>query len=158
MFREVARKKNAISKDECEKLLNDQVRGVLAVLGDDGYPYGFPINHFYDDRDGHIYFHSGDVGYKLEAMRRSDKVSFCVYDKGYVKEGDWALNIKSVVVFGRIRFVEDEEKALDICRRLSYKFISSDEYIDDEIRRSKHRLVCFELVPEHMTGKLVNEK
>ena len=158
MFRELIRKNKQLSEEDCISVLKSELRGVLSVNGDDGYPYGVPVDHYYDERDGHIYFHSGDVGYKLEAMRRCDKASFCVYDKGYVAEGDWALTIKSIIVFGRIRFIDDEDKALDITRRLSHKFIDSDEYIDREIKAAKHRLVCFELIPEHMTGKLVNEK
>lgn len=39
--------------------------------------------------------------YKLDAIKKYDKVSFCVYDSGYRNEGEWALNIKCVVVFGK---------------------------------------------------------
>ena len=158
MFRELVRKKQQLSESECVELLKSELRGVLSINGDDGYPYGLPIDHYYDETDGHIYFHSGNVGYKLEMMRKDPKASYCAYDGGFLKEGDWALNIKSVIVFGKIRFIEDEEKALDICRKLSRKFTSSEEYIEKEIELAKHRLVCFELIPEYMTGKLVNEK
>ena len=158
MFRELVRKKQQLSESECVELLKSELRGVLSINGDDGYPYGLPIDHYYDETDGHIYFHSGNVGYKLEMMRKDPKASYCVYDGGFLKDGDWALNIKSVIVFGKIRFIEDEEKALDICRKLSRKFTSSEEYIEKEIELAKHRLVCFELIPEYMTGKLVNEK
>ena len=158
MFRELVRKKQQLSDEECVEVLKSELRGVLSINGDDGYPYGLPIDHYYDEEDGHIYFHSGNVGYKLEMMRKDDRASYCVYDKGFLKEGDWALNRRSVIVFGRIRFIDDEEKALDICRKLSRKFISDEEYIEYEIEHAKHRLVCFELIPEHMTGKLVNEK
>ena len=27
-----------------------------------------------------------------------DKVSFCVYDEGFKKDGEWTLNISSVIV------------------------------------------------------------
>ena len=59
MFREMARRKQQISEAECVELLKNEKRGVLSVLGDDGYPYGMPINHFYDEEDGCLYFHSG---------------------------------------------------------------------------------------------------
>ena len=158
MFREMNRKKQQLSDAECVGILTNEKRGVLSVLGDDGYPYGTPINHYYNPDDGHLYFHSGRKGHRNDAMARCDKASFCVYDQGFVKPGDWALNIRSVIVFGRLRMVEDHEKAIDISRRLSYKFTRDEAYIDEEIRRSGPGTLCLELIPEHMTGKRVQEK
>ncbi len=157
MFRDIMRIKQKISQDECIEILKAEPRGVLSVLGDGGYPYGMPMNHFYCGEDGHIYFHSGKAGHRTDAMKACDKASFCVYDGGFRREGEWALNIRSVIVFGRLRIVEDPEKVIDIARKLSYKFTSDEEYIEDEIRRAASRTLCFELIPEHMTGKLVNE-
>ena len=158
MFRELTRKKQQLTDAECVEILINEKRGVLSVLGDDGYPYGTPINHYYDPDDGHLYFHSGKRGHRNDAMARCDKASFCVYDQGFVKPGDWALNIKSVIVFGRLRIVEDHERALEISRKLSYKFTRDEDYINYEIQHSGPGVLVFELVPEHMTGTLVNEK
>ena len=102
MFREIKRFKQALSQEECVEILQNEVRGVLSVLGDEDYPYGMPINHWYNPEDGKIYFHAGPGGHREDAIKNHDKVSFCVYDSGYRKEGDWALNIKSVIVFGRM--------------------------------------------------------
>ena len=157
MFRKMIRFKQQISEEECIEILKNEKRGVLSVLGDDDYPYGMPINHFYNEEDGHIYFHGGKKGHKIDALRKHDKVSFCVYDEGFRKEDDWALNIKSVIVFGRVKFVEDYEKAMDISRKLCYKFTDDMEYIEHEVKHSGPGTLVFELVPEHMTGKLVNE-
>lgn len=158
MFREMNRKKQQLTEAQCVEILKGQLRGVLCVLGDEGYPYGTPINHYYSEEDGHLYFHSARKGHRVDAMRRCDKASFCVYNEGFRKSGDWALTIDSVVVFGRLKEVEDHEKALDISRRLSYKFTRDEEYIEDEVRRSGPGVLVFELIPEHMTGKRVNEK
>ncbi len=157
MFRDMIRVKQQLSNDECIKILKNELRGVLCVLGDDDYPYGLPINHYYCEEDGKIYFHSGKKGHKIDAICRHDKASFCVYDEGFRKEGEWALNIKSVIVFGRIEIVEDREKIYDIARRLSLKFIDDEEYIEKEIERIGFATLMFALVPEHMTGKLVCE-
>ena len=116
-----------------------------------------PINHWYCEENGHLYFHSGMKGHKVDAIRNHEKVSFCVYDQGFRKDGEWALNIKSVIVFGRIRVLDDQEKAIEIIRKLSYKYTSDAEYIEREIRTAGARTLCLELIPEHMTGKLVNE-
>ena len=158
MFRDLLRKKQQLSQEECLQVLTAEKRSVLSVLGDDGYPYGLPINHFYNEDDGKIYFHSGSAGHKLDALRRCNKASLCVYDQGFLKEGDWALNVRSVIVFGRVEFIEDREKIFDIARRLSHKFTDDEGYIEYEIQKSGQRTVMFALTPEHICGKLVNEK
>ena len=85
MFRELNRKKQQLSNEECVEILKAELRGVLSLNGDDGYPYGLPLNHFYNEDDGKLYFHSGKTGYKIDAMQRDNKASFCVYDKGFKK-------------------------------------------------------------------------
>lgn len=155
MFRDLTRKKQKLSSDECEEILKQEVRGVLAVNGDDGYPYALPINFYFDERSNKIYFHSGKVGHKLDAIANSDKASFCVYDKGYHEDGHWALNIKSVIIFGRIRVVE--EWSDELMTEFSKRFTTDMEYIHNEIEkfRKNTAILCLEI--EHMTGKLVNE-
>ncbi len=157
MFREMRRFKQQISSEECIRILKEQKRGVLSMIGDDGYPYGIPVNHWYNEEDGHLYFHGAKEGHKIDALAKCDKVSYCVYDEGYRKEGDWALNINSVVIFGRMKTVEDEEKKAMICHGVTAKFTADEAYFEKEMKSAFARVNCLELVPEHMTGKLVNE-
>ncbi|MBQ6638027.1 MAG: pyridoxamine 5'-phosphate oxidase family protein [Lachnospiraceae bacterium] len=157
MFREMRRFKQQISTEECIRVLKEQPRGVLSMLGDEGYPYGIPLNHWYSEEDGHLYFHCAKTGHKIDAITNYDKVSYCVYDEGYRKEGEWALNINSVVIFGRMKIVEDEDKKRDICINICRKFTDDEEYLQRELKNAFPRVCCLELIPEHMTGKLVNE-
>lgn len=157
MFREMVRQKQQLAKEECIEILKNEKRGVLSVLGDDDYPYGMPLNHYYCEEDGKIYFHGGKKGHKIDAMKRHDKASFCVYDEGFRKEGEWALNIRSVIVFGRIEFIPDRETTYRISAELSRKFTNDEEYIRRELEKSGPGTLMFALIPEHMTGKLVNE-
>lgn len=157
MWREITRKKQALALEECIEILKNEPRGVLSVIGDGGYPYGVPLNHYYCEDNGHVYFHGGRSGHKVDAIRACDKASFCVYDEGCREEGEWALNIKSVIVFGKIQIVEDFGEAMDICRKLCCKFTSDSDYIEKEIAASGKNTLCFKLVPEHITGKKVNE-
>ena len=157
MFREMLRKKQQLTQEACIEILKKEPRGVLSVLGDDGYPYGMPMNHYYCEEDGNIYFHSGKNGHRVDALKHCDKASFCVYDGGFRREGEWALNISSVIVFGRIELIEDQEQIYKIARLLSYKFTNDEEYIEHEIQKSGPGTMMFALVPEHMTGKLVKE-
>jgi len=157
MFREMRRFKQQISDAECIEVLGSEKRGVLSVLGGDGYPYGIPMNHWYCPEDGKIYFHGARAGHKLDAVRKCDKVSYCVYEAGTRREGEWSLNVKSVVIFGRIRLVEDEKKAAEICTQLCRKFTDDEEYLRKELENALPRVQCLELTIDHMTGKLVNE-
>ena len=157
MFRKMRRFKQQLTDEECINVIKSQVRGVLSVHGEDGYPYGLPINYWYNEADGKFYFHCAKTGHKIDAIKANDKVSLCIYDEGYRKEGDWALNIRSVIVFGRIEIIEDEQKVIGICRRLCHKFTDDEGYIDEEIARSLKGTLMFALRPEHMSGKLVRE-
>ena len=135
MFREMRRFKQQISEEECIRILKEQPRGILSRL----------------------YFHCAKTGHKLDAIAACDKVSYCVMDEGYRKDGEWALNINSVVVFGRMRVVEDEDKKQEICTNLVRKFTDDEEYLRRELTNAFPRVNCLELIIEHMTGKLVNE-
>ena len=157
MFRELIRKNKKLSIEDCICVLKNETRGVLSVIGDDDYPYGMPMNHWYNEEDGKIYFHCGNVGHRLEALKKHDKVSFCTYDKGYRNEGQWAWNVKSVIVFGRMEIIDDMDKIVEITTKLSYKFIQDDEYIKNEIKKHGHRTLLLQLTPEHICGKLVEE-
>ena len=156
-FRPMRRSKQELSREECIEILMQEPRGVLSVLGEGGYPYGMPINQYYCPENGRLYFHTAREGHRLDAIRAHDKVSLCVYDQGYRKEGEWALNIRSVIVFGRIQILEDHAKAIDITRTLSYKYTQDTDFIENTIRQSGANVLVFRLVPEHITGKLVNE-
>ena len=157
MFRKMRRFKQQITDAECIEILKNTKRGVLSLLGEDGYPYGIPIDHWYCEEDGRIYFHGAKEGHKIDAIKACDKASYCVYDEGYRKEGEWALNIKSVVTFGKIRLVEDEDTARKICTELVRKFTDDQDYLEKELQNAFPRVQCLELIPEHMTGKLINE-
>ena len=158
MFRNIVRTKQALPEEECIAILKKELRGVLSVLGDNDYPYGMPLNHYYNDEDGRLYFHSGKSGHRIDAIRRHPKASFCVYDEGTRENGNWYLTFKSVIVFGRIEIVEDREKIYDIARKLSRKFTDDDEYLENEVKNSGPGTLMFALVPEHITGKRVTER
>ena len=157
MFRELVRKKQQLSQEEAIAVLKQEPRGVLSLQGDDGYPYGIPMDHFYNDADGCIYFHCGRAGHRLDALRRNDKVSYCVMDKGVRPEGEWAYNVRSVIVFGRVEIIDDWDLMVDITTRLSRQFPCGEEYIRKEIAQSGKGTLLLKLTPEHICGKLVNE-
>lgn len=131
---------------------------MLSVLGDGGYPYGMPMNHYYCEADGRLYFHCGtQKSHRRDALQSCAKASFCVLREEAPDAGDWAKRFASVIVFGTVEFVADHEKAMDICRRLSRRFIQNEAEIEAEVRAAGARTECFSLSIEHITGKRIRE-
>lgn len=157
MFRELTRKNKQLPEDECVHLLKTETRGVLSVNGDDGYPYGMPMNHYYNEQDGCLWFHCGESGHRLDALAKCDKASFCVYERGTRADGDWAYEVRSVIVFGRVELIRDRDTIETIASELSRKFTQDEDYIRREIEQHVHRTVLLKLTPEHICGKRVKE-
>ena len=119
MFRTMRRFKQELTREECLAVLRSQPRGVLSLLGENGYPYGLPIDYWYNETDGKLYFHGAKEGHKIDAIRACDKASFCVHDEGQRVAGEWPLHFCSVIVFGRIAPVTDAALTETACRRLA---------------------------------------
>ena len=156
MFRKMRRIGQEIPKEECEEILTNEPRGVLALLGDDDYPYAIPMSHVYVD--GKIYFHGAQEGHKNDAVKRYQKVSYCVMDKGVKAEDSWWYTFKSVIVFGRIKTLTDRDEKIEKLTHLGDKFFPTHEETVDEINRLLDRTEVFEITIEHMSGKIVKEK
>ncbi len=160
MFRPMVRQSKQLTKETCVKILREQRRGVLSVNGDDGYPYATPINHYYNPDDGCLYFHTGrrTESHRTDSLKKSDKVCYCVTEPGKPIPGDWALNVRSVVVFGRVEILTDEQKIISICTALSRQFTKDEAFIQKELGRLAKGTYLLKLTPEHMCGKQVEEK
>lgn len=157
MFREMRRSPQALSKEEIIEVLTKETRGVLSVQGDDGYPYGVPINHYYDEETNKLYFHGANFGHRVDAIKRDPKVSYCVFGQDFQREGEWAKNVKSVIIFGKAELIEDLDEIIKWSRKLCSKFPCPPEYVEAEIRKDAHRTLCFSVSIENINGKLVNE-
>ena len=158
MFREIRKKKNAISPEAAEQLLAEARRGVLSVQGDDGYPYGLPINYVYVPEDAKIYFHGSRAGHKVDSLQRSDKVSFTVIGSETIKEESWAPYVQSVIVFGRCRLISDQAVAIELVRKFANKYYPDSNLVEEEIAMSGKAVQMYEIQIEHISGKEVQER
>ena len=156
MFRDMRRRKQELSSEECVEILINEPRGVLGLLGDDDYPYTVPMSHVYVD--GKIYFHGAKKGHKLDAVKKYDKVSYCVVDNGIKNKGEWWYTFKSVIVFGKIKTLTDRKGKIDKLTHLGDKFFPTHEETVDEINRLLDKTEVFEITIEHMSGKITVEK
>lgn len=90
-------------------------------------------------------------------MARDNKVCFTVMDEGLIREGEWALNIRSVVCLGRLETVTEHAKVLEQCRNIARKHYPSEEAAEEEVRKAGDRANVLVMTIDRMTGKLVNE-
>ena len=158
MFRPVRKKANEISVEEAKKLLHEARRGVLAVSGDNGYPYAVPINYLYDESAQEIIFHGSKVGHKVDALKRSDKVCFTVYGNETIKDEAWAPYMQSAVVFGRCRLPEYGEESMALLKRFAMKYYPGESMVDAEIADAGKAAQMYVIDIEHISGKEVQEK
>ncbi|WP_423363164.1 pyridoxamine 5'-phosphate oxidase family protein [Mycoplasma sp. P36-A1] len=152
MFREMRRFKQGLATMEIDAVLNRNSSGVLALNGDDGYPYTVPLNYVY--HDGKIIFHGAKTGHKIDAINNSSKASFCVIDKDDVVAKEFTSKFRSVVAFGKVTLICDDVLKQKTIELLSLKYSSkymkeAYKLIDDEWNFFQ----MFELEIEHITGK-----
>ena len=158
MFRPIRRKKREISREEAEALLRECRIGVLAVNGDEGYPYAVPINYLYDPEQQKIYFHGARAGHKYDAISACDKVCFTVYGKEVIKEESWAPFVQSAVVFGKCRKMEMTPETMGRLKKLAMKYYPEEALADREIAKDGRAVQMYEIAVEHLSGKEVQEK
>lgn len=153
MFREMRRKKQALPKEDCAAILNRGMSGVLALAGDDDYPYAVPISYVYDGE--RLYFHCAKSGHKLDAIFRNPKASFCVIDKDEIVPEEYTTYFRSVIVFGKIRILEDDGEKRSAIEKLALKYAPDDtiENRQEAIDKEWKPLCTLEMVPEHISGK-----
>ena len=155
-FRPMRRFKQEVSQEECFAILEKAPRGILSVHGENGYPYGMPMNFFL--ADGKIYFHCAREGHKLDAVRADSKVCFTVLSEPVKNPGEWWNCFTSVVCFGRIAEVTDEERRNALLRTLGAKLFPAGYDVEADMARNASRAVVLELTPDHISGKKVREK
>lgn len=158
MFRKIRKIKNEINQEDVKELLKTSRRGILAMNGDDGYPYAIPVNYFYDETEGKIFFHGAKAGYKVDCLKSSDKVCFTVIGSEMIRAEAWAPYMQSVVVFGRCQLIDDKQIAMKRLKDFAMKYYPSEEMVLDEIKADGKVTQMFEIDIEHMTGKEVQEK
>ena len=150
MFRSIRKKKNEISIDAAKELLRCSRRGVLAVNGDDGYPYAVPINYLYQEDENKIIFHGAKAGYKVDCLKACDKVCFTVYGNENTKEESWAPFLQSMVVFGRCHLVENQEDKIELVKKFAMKYYPDEKMVEEEVASSGRAVQMFEIEIEHI--------
>ena len=153
MFRDMRRKDQVLSREECLAVLDRGTSGVLAVHGDDGYPYAVPLSYAYED--GKLWFHCARTGHKLDAILRDPKVTFCVVDRDQVVPLEYTTYFRSVILFGKARVLEDSPEVLAALEKLALRYAPEDSEAHREaiLEKELPALVAIEVTMEHLSGK-----
>jgi nitroimidazol reductase NimA-like FMN-containing flavoprotein (pyridoxamine 5'-phosphate oxidase superfamily) len=160
-FRPMRRHRQVIATEECVAILQSATSGVLGLMGDGGYPYTVPISHCY--ANGKLYFHSAVSGHKVDAIKNESKCSFCVIEKDDVKPAEYTTYFRSVIAFGKISIIENDDERLEILRLIGNRFNPNDrEGLQKEIDKSFGQVLIIAMDIEHLSGKesieIVREK
>lgn len=156
MFREMRRKNQALSEEEIIKILENGKRGVLALHGENDYPYGVPVNYFFDKENRKLYFHGAGEGHKIDSIKRNNKASYTILEQG--EKETWWFHYRSAILFGHIRIIEDAKEKEDYIRRLGNKYYPDPEEVEKIIKGYLAHTTILEFTIDHMTGKKITEK
>lgn len=152
MLHEMRRKKQFLSQELTEEILNKGVTGILAVSGVGDYPYAVPLNFVYET--GKIYLHCAKAGHKLDAIRQNNKVSFCIIDKDDIVPEKFTANFRSAIAFGQVKEIEDDAEKLRVMRLLNKKYAPGLELEGEkEIQSGWKALAVLEIQIDQVTGK-----
>ena len=153
LFREMKRFNQQLPMDQTIEILTRNNSGVLAVQGDEGYPYTVPMNYFY--QDGKVYFHTKQTGHKMDAIKKDAKVSFCVIERDQFISEEYTNHYRSAIAFGKARVLEDEQEIYEYSLMWAEKLCSSEtpKHREEVVKRRLPTLGMIVMEIEHVTGK-----
>ena len=154
--RPMRRQDRQLSLEEAWAILKDNDYGILAVTGDEGWPYAVPMNYFI--RNGEIYLHCAQEGHKLDAIARDDRVCFTVVAQHDLIPSQITTVYKSTVVFGRAALVDDQkEKRILLAALVDDLGEVSPEIKAKYIQSKQAKTALVKITPQHITAK-ANQK
>ena len=150
MKRKMRRFRQELSENESLEIFKKGKVAVMAVDGDDDYPYAVPLNYVF--HNGYIYVHSASQGHKIDALKRNPKCSLCVVDKDDVIPEKFTSYFRSVIAFGKAEIITSEETKIKALQLLCDKY-SPGLNPSEEINKSLRRVTVIRIRLERITGK-----
>lgn len=120
MNREMNKKERQLTLEQTKELLLKGHHGTLSVNGDDGYPYGIPVNYVYVNDA--VYIHSAKYGYKIDALKKDDKVCFSAIIRSKILPEQFTAEFESVVAFGKAELVADDAEKQNVLETFIKRF------------------------------------
>jgi nitroimidazol reductase NimA-like FMN-containing flavoprotein (pyridoxamine 5'-phosphate oxidase superfamily) len=152
MHREMRRKDKMLPESEAVRMLDELSYCTLALLGEDGYTYSVPVSFVYSE--GKIFFHSARKGKKCEYISKNNKISFSAVEKDDVKPGEFTTYYKSVIGFGEVKLLDNDEEIQCAMELLLKKY--SPEFMKEGreyITRAWAAFYVYEIDIQYMAAK-----
>ena len=151
-FRPMRRIRQLLTDEDAKKILANCTHGILAVSGDNDYPYAVPMSSVY--ADSCLYFHSAIQGHKMDALRRNPKVSFCVVERDEIHPAEYTTYFRSVIVFGRVTILESDERKMAALQQRGVRYHPGHhDSARQEAEKSLSRVLVLRMEIDHLTGK-----
>ena len=124
MARTMHHKERQLPEEETQALLSRGKEGILAVNGDEGYPYAVPVNYIY--MDDAIYIHTAPYGYKMESVTKNSKVCFTAIISSEIIEADTTTKYESVIAVGDAAVISDTAQKRKIMEAIVQRLAPSN--------------------------------
>ncbi len=150
MKQKMRRLDRQLNEEQIEHILCLQTYGILSTVGEDGFPYGVPVNYVFTRQ--FIYFHCAkDVGHKLKNINHHNKVCFTIVGQNKTLPSQFATAYESVIIFGHVSKVDQPEKIANMfIQRFSPEFIKEGHaYIQKMIDQTSF----YQISIDQITGK-----
>jgi uncharacterized protein len=152
MFREIRLKDRVVNDDKTIEIIKKGSYGVLSTIGEDGYPYGVPLNYTYFNNC--ICFHCAQEGHKLENIDYNKKVSFCVVTKSDVLGNEFDTDYESAIAFGKAAVITDDSEKkgimLSVLNKYSAEFLKAG---NNYLKKHWDETKAVKIIIEHLSGK-----
>ncbi len=143
-------RRNKINMSDQE--INDYLRAartmILVSNGKDGYPHPMPMWFAIDD-DNNIYMSTFRKSQKISNLRRDPRVSLLI------ESGDQYQELKSVVIYTEVEFLEDLDAVKDVMFRVSVQRGDADSNMEEQIKSGMQRSAEKRIGMRFRPGKLV---
>ncbi|MDL2266386.1 pyridoxamine 5'-phosphate oxidase family protein [Desulfovibrio sp. OttesenSCG-928-G15] len=152
------RKDCALAPQVINEVLDTSEYGILALNDPSGWPYAVPLSFVH--MDGAIYVHCATSGRKNTLITQCDKVCFTtVCDTKPVYLTDFSTYYKSIMVFGKVREVTQEQEKNRALHALAKKYLPDHmDKADDGIAKYATRTKVYKISMDVVSGKGKVEK
>ncbi len=147
-----------MTAEQIDAFLDAAFCGRVASVGADGHPYILPNLFIWHERVVYLHTVRGN-GHFATNVSSSDRVCFEADEPGEVfpyghVECDTSVSYRSVVIFGRIRVVDDREEVEAFFRRFLRKYAPADSWGRQSGSFPRmHGTTVYAIAPEMITGK-----
>ncbi len=130
----------------------------VSMVDENNMPYSLPFNFGYENKV--FYFHGAGTGRKISILKNNPNVciTLSLGEELYAQDQDvacsYGMKFKSVLVFGKVEFVEGYDEKIHILNKLMKQYTGKEDFKYNA--PAVNNICCFTVAAEKMTGKQRN--